>query len=35
MRAQLERLVDAADLPNVDLRVMPLDREIALGEPPS
>lgn len=31
MRAQLERLVDAADLPHVDLRIMPLDREIALG----
>jgi Domain of unknown function (DUF5753)/Helix-turn-helix domain len=31
MRAQLERLADVADLPNVDLRVMPLDREIALG----
>jgi hypothetical protein len=30
MRAQLDRLVDAADLPNVDLRVLPLDREIAL-----
>jgi len=30
MRAQLERLMDVADLPNVDLRVMPLDREIAL-----
>jgi Domain of unknown function (DUF5753)/Helix-turn-helix domain len=30
MRAQLERLADVADLPNVDLRVMPLDREIAL-----
>jgi len=30
MRAQLERLVEAADMPNVDLRVMPLDREIAL-----
>jgi transcriptional regulator with XRE-family HTH domain len=31
MRAQLERLTDVADTPNVDLRVMPLDREIALG----
>ena len=31
MRAQLERLADMADFPNVDLRVMPLDREIALG----
>jgi hypothetical protein len=30
MRAQLERLVDIADLPNVDLRVMPLNRQIAL-----
>ena len=30
MRAQLERLADVADMPNVDLRVMPLDREIAL-----
>jgi transcriptional regulator with XRE-family HTH domain len=30
MRAQLERLTDAADLPNVDLRVLPLNREIAL-----
>jgi len=30
MRAQLERLANVADLPNVDLRVMPLDREIAL-----
>jgi hypothetical protein len=30
MRAQLERLADVADLPNVDLRVMPLDREIGL-----
>lgn len=31
MRAQLERLMGAADMPNVDLRVLPLDREIALG----
>lgn len=31
MRAQLERLADVADMPNVDLRIMPLDREIALG----
>ncbi len=31
MRAQLARLADVADMPNVDLRVMPLDREIALG----
>lgn len=30
MHAQLERLADVADLPNVDLRVLPLDREIAL-----
>jgi hypothetical protein len=30
MRAQLERLTDVADMPNVDLRVMQLDREIAL-----
>ena len=30
MRAQLERLADVADMPNVDLRVMPLDREIGL-----
>jgi hypothetical protein len=30
MRAQLERLAEVADLPNVDLRVMPLDRDIAL-----
>jgi hypothetical protein len=30
MRAQLERLADVAELPNVDLRVMPLNREIAL-----
>ena len=30
MRAQLERLAEAADLPNVDLRVVPLDREVAL-----
>jgi hypothetical protein len=30
MRAQLERLADVADLPNVDLRIMPLNREIAL-----
>lgn len=30
MRAQLERLADMADLPNVDLRIMPLDREIGL-----
>ena len=30
MRAQLERLLRVADLPNADLRVMPLDRKIAL-----
>jgi len=30
MRAQLEHLADVADLPNVDLRVLPLDREVAL-----
>ena len=30
MRAQLEHLADMADLPNIDLRVMPLDRERAL-----
>ena len=30
MRAQLERLTDVADMPKVDLRVMPLDREIGL-----
>jgi transcriptional regulator with XRE-family HTH domain len=30
MRAQLARLIDAAELPNVDLRVLPLNREIAL-----
>jgi hypothetical protein len=30
MRAQLERLADAAGLPNVDLRVLPLNRDIAL-----
>ena len=30
MRAQLEHLADMADLPNIDLRVMPLDRELAL-----
>jgi hypothetical protein len=30
MRAQLERLADVADLPNVDLRIMPLNRDIAL-----
>jgi Domain of unknown function (DUF5753)/Helix-turn-helix domain len=30
MRAQLEHLADMADLPNVDLLVMPLDRDLAL-----
>ena len=30
MRAQLERLAEVADLPNVDLRIMPLNRDIAL-----
>lgn len=30
MRAQLEQLAEMADLPNVELRVLPLDREIAL-----
>lgn len=30
MRAQLEHLADMAELPNVGLRVMPLDRELAL-----
>jgi hypothetical protein len=30
MRAQLERLANVADLPHVDLRVLPLDRETAL-----
>jgi Domain of unknown function (DUF5753)/Helix-turn-helix domain len=30
MRAQLERLADMSDLPNVDLRVLPLNREAAL-----
>ena len=30
MRAQLARLADVADMPNVNLRVMPLDREIGL-----
>jgi len=30
MRAQLEHLADMADLPNVDLRVMPLNRATAL-----
>ena len=30
MHAQLEHLADMADLPNVDLRVMPLNRELAL-----
>jgi hypothetical protein len=30
MHTQLERLADAAELPNVDLRVLPLNRETAL-----
>jgi hypothetical protein len=30
MRVQLQRLLHVADLPNVDLRVMPLDRKSAL-----
>jgi hypothetical protein len=30
MSAQLEHLADMAELPNIDLRVMPLDRELAL-----
>jgi hypothetical protein len=30
MRTQLEHLADLADLPNVDLRVLPLNREVAL-----
>jgi hypothetical protein len=30
MHAQLERLAGAAELPNVDLRVLPLNRDIAL-----
>ena len=30
MRAQLERLLEAAELPNVDLRILPLNRDIAL-----
>jgi hypothetical protein len=30
MRAQLERLADVANLPNVDLRVLPLNRKTAL-----
>jgi hypothetical protein len=30
MRTQLERLADVADMPNVDLRVLPLNRETAL-----
>jgi hypothetical protein len=31
MRTQLERLADVAEMPNVDVRIMPLDRKIALG----
>jgi hypothetical protein len=30
MRAQLQHLADMADLPNVDLRILPLDREAPL-----
>lgn len=30
MRAQLQRLADVSDLPNVDLRVLSLNREVAL-----
>jgi len=30
MREQLQRLADLSELPNVDLRVLPLDRELAL-----
>jgi hypothetical protein len=30
MHAQLERIVNVADLPNIDLRVLPLNRKIAL-----
>jgi hypothetical protein len=30
MHAQLQRLADVASLPNVDLRVLPLDRDVAL-----
>jgi hypothetical protein len=30
MRAQLGRLIDVADLPNVDLRILPLNRDTAL-----
>lgn len=30
MRAQLQRLADVVDLPNVNVRVLPLNREIAL-----
>jgi hypothetical protein len=30
MHAQLKRLTDVADMPNIDLRVLPLDREVAL-----
>ncbi len=31
MRDQLTRLVDVAELPNVDLRILPLNQEVALG----
>jgi hypothetical protein len=30
MRGQLEHLLEAADRPNVDLRILPLNREVAL-----
>jgi hypothetical protein len=30
MHAQLEHLTEVADLPNVDLRILPLDRDVAL-----
>jgi hypothetical protein len=30
MRVQLQRLVDASELPNVELRILPLNRDIAL-----
>lgn len=35
MRAQLAHLAEMADLPNVDLRVLPLKRDVALGGVPS
>jgi hypothetical protein len=30
MHAQLEQLAEAADLPNVELRILPLDRDVAM-----